>query len=899
MTAVTEPTPPPTDVVDRYHLKPSRFVSAAVSLFEGVDPKTQEPVLVRVLRDDAFASTAERQRARRELQKLTTVRHDALASVVEVGEANELTWYARELVEGETLAEVISREGAIEAGEAAWMASKTAAALAELHKHGVQHRDLRPERIVLREDGSVKVLDAAVGRVTRLSDGRVVPGVPGYVAPEAVSGRLVSFRSDLYALGAVLYEALAGKPTFPVADVARRVQLQTEGDPEALPTTLPDGLVRFVTTLLAREQRDRPFSAQQVERQLEPFAVPPDSDDLGIGERTIALDTPATDPAKGPSGASSNAPPPMTAAARNDEADNALTGLHEDLEIPLPGASTIMGMSAPTVAEMNAQTQGAPSTVDSAVATTPSGAVTNATGANPATGVTRLPKMPTLPPIPGVAARASQPSGVPGVGPPGRKATIVGMPMNELRSSAPTAAPPSPSLAPAPRPIAGAGLEYDDLGDTTVNDDSRMFGSPGAQPAPQGSAVPPFPDVSPQRMPTTPPMRPGAVATMQGMGGPYDPMSSTVMAAAPVGFMGPQTVSSTVSMQMPGGVAVPPPPAQAPFGAQPQAGYAGYAQQGYASVPAPVSAPKRSMAPALAAAALLVVGVASAGGYAIARYNSQHENSPTTVVPTVATPTPLTPTPVAAPPPPVAAPPPLVAAPPPPVAAPPPPVAAPPPPVAVPPPPVAAPAPPQPVARANPPEPGPERRPRNETAQPGSRTTAQNTQPGSRTTAQNTQPGSRTTAQNTQAQPAQTGSRITTQTQPAQTGSRTAPQPTQTASTAAAAGDARIQEAIRARNYPQARTLLQAALRSQPNSAPLHAQLGNVLDRLGDRPGALAEYRTAVRLDRRNPSYLHRMADLQIATNDRNGAIATLRQILTVAPNDRAARARLTQLGAT
>ena len=121
--------------------------------------------------------------------------------------------------------------------------------------------------------------------------------------------------------------------------------------------------------------------------------------------------------------------------------------------------------------------------------------------------------------------------------------------------------------------------------------------------------------------------------------------------------------------------------------------------------------------------------------------------------------------------------------------------------------------------------------------------------------------------------------------------------PAPAATGAVSANDPRITEALRTRNYPQARTLIQGALRSQPNNAGLHAQLGNVFERLGDRNAALNEYRTATRIDRRNTAYLHRLADLQIATGDRAGATATLRQIIAITPNDRGAQARLQALG--
>lgn len=132
---------------------------------------------------------------------------------------------------------------------------------------------------------------------------------------------------------------------------------------------------------------------------------------------------------------------------------------------------------------------------------------------------------------------------------------------------------------------------------------------------------------------------------------------------------------------------------------------------------------------------------------------------------------------------------------------------------------------------------------------------------------------------------------------------RTAPRPVNVRPTTrpAATADAGVAttpltEAIRRQDWPAARRLLTDHLRSRPNDAAAHAQLGYVLDRLGDSQGALAQYRSATRLDRRNTRYLHRLADLQVATGDRPGAITTLQQILRINPSEPAARARLDQL---
>lgn len=113
-----------------------------------------------------------------------------------------------------------------------------------------------------------------------------------------------------------------------------------------------------------------------------------------------------------------------------------------------------------------------------------------------------------------------------------------------------------------------------------------------------------------------------------------------------------------------------------------------------------------------------------------------------------------------------------------------------------------------------------------------------------------------------------------------------------------AADDPRIAAALRARDWAGARTLLESALRSSPNNATLHAQHGNVLDRLGQQPEALAAYQRAARIDRRNTGYLHRIADLQLASGQRDAAVTTLRQILRINPQEPAAQHRLEALGA-
>ncbi|MFO0624404.1 MAG: serine/threonine-protein kinase [Polyangiales bacterium] len=289
----------PQELAEKYGLTEARYTSATGSLYEGKDPGTGGVVIVKVMRERAFATPTDRQRVRRELQKLVQVRHPSLAPILEAGDIDDVTYVVRDFIAGETLGERITSRGRLSAKEAALIGGRVASALAELHRHGVLHRDLRPGHILLGSDGAIYVLDASVGRHFTSSEGRALTGTAGYVAPEAIQGKLVSFRSDLYALGAVLYESLAGVPPYMGLDPQRVLQMQCETDPEPLDSSVPAAMSKLVLNLLQRDARERPFSAQQLERQLEPFAsptspaaaVPPDYDDSDA--RTVARPSPS------------------------------------------------------------------------------------------------------------------------------------------------------------------------------------------------------------------------------------------------------------------------------------------------------------------------------------------------------------------------------------------------------------------------------------------------------------------------------------------------------------------------------------------------------------------------------------------------------------------------------
>ena len=157
----------PDDLVKRFRASTPRFAGPTSVLYDGTDPASGKPLLIKVLRDTAIASASEKQRVLRELHKLSQVRHPALPEIAGQGEADGKVWIAREFIEGDSLAERIGRSGQLPVGESARIAGKIAAALVEMHRHGVLHRDVRPGHVMLTPAGAVKLLDGGGDGFTR------------------------------------------------------------------------------------------------------------------------------------------------------------------------------------------------------------------------------------------------------------------------------------------------------------------------------------------------------------------------------------------------------------------------------------------------------------------------------------------------------------------------------------------------------------------------------------------------------------------------------------------------------------------------------------------------------------------------------------------------------------
>jgi serine/threonine-protein kinase len=208
----------PAELMQRFRIADTIGDGDTGTLLRAEEPQSGRSGVIKILKSRALSSASERQRLKRELVKQSTLANPHLALPVVTGEAGGTLWLFRDWIDGETLRDRLDRDGPLPTPESLSVAAQIAAALDELHRAGLLHRDLQPGHIMLSAGpgGVPKVTLIDAGLAGRIETDTVfdVLGTPAYVSPEQAKGKLVSFRSDLYALGCVLFEMGCGKPPY-------------------------------------------------------------------------------------------------------------------------------------------------------------------------------------------------------------------------------------------------------------------------------------------------------------------------------------------------------------------------------------------------------------------------------------------------------------------------------------------------------------------------------------------------------------------------------------------------------------------------------------------------------------------------------------------------------------
>jgi tetratricopeptide (TPR) repeat protein/tRNA A-37 threonylcarbamoyl transferase component Bud32 len=267
---------------DRYLLERKLGQGGMATVYLARDIKHDRLVALKVLHPE-LATSLGPERFQREVRTVARLQHPHILTVLDSGEASGQLWFTMPYVEGESLRDRLRREGQLPVEDAVRIAIEAARGLDCAHQHGIVHRDVKPENILLTNDGSTLVADFGLARALgdaedQLTQTGMVLGTPVYMSPEQASGGLVDARTDVYALGCVFYEMLAGEPPFtgstPLAITAKRLAGEAPRV-RLLRSAVPPAIDAAVARALAPVPADRFGSMADLVRALGEHAHAP------------------------------------------------------------------------------------------------------------------------------------------------------------------------------------------------------------------------------------------------------------------------------------------------------------------------------------------------------------------------------------------------------------------------------------------------------------------------------------------------------------------------------------------------------------------------------------------------------------------------------------------------
>ncbi len=261
---------------DRYQVGDTLGFGGMSEVHRGRDLRLGRDVAIKVLRADLARDPSFQTRFRREAQNAASLNHPAIVAVYDTGETpgetGTIPYIVMEYVDGETLRDLLKREGSLAPKRAMEIIADVCAALDFSHRHGIVHRDIKPANVMLTRAGAVKVMDFGIARA--VADGQAtmtataaVIGTAQYLSPEQARGEAVDARSDVYSTGCVLFELLVGAPPFtgdsPVAVAYQHVR----EDPKA-PSEVKPGLPRELDSIVLKALNKNPLNRYQTAAEM-------------------------------------------------------------------------------------------------------------------------------------------------------------------------------------------------------------------------------------------------------------------------------------------------------------------------------------------------------------------------------------------------------------------------------------------------------------------------------------------------------------------------------------------------------------------------------------------------------------------------------------------------------
>ena len=256
----------------RYRLKSRIAIGGMGEVWQAHDEVILRDVAIKILKPEYMGDPGFLERFRTEARHAAMVDHQGIANVFDYGEDSGSAFLVMELVPGDSLAKILERDKRLPGEQVMDIIAQTARALHEAHVAGLVHRDVKPGNLLITPTGQVKITDFGIARVAdqvSLTATGQVMGTVQYLAPEQATGKQATPATDVYSLGIVAYEALAGVRPF-TGDTQMAIAMSQINDaPAPLPDDVPAPIAALVMSCLAKKPAGRPTSALDLAEQAE------------------------------------------------------------------------------------------------------------------------------------------------------------------------------------------------------------------------------------------------------------------------------------------------------------------------------------------------------------------------------------------------------------------------------------------------------------------------------------------------------------------------------------------------------------------------------------------------------------------------------------------------------
>ena len=259
----------------RYEIQELIGVGGMAMVYKAYDNIDDKTVAIKILKDEFLGNEDFIRRFKNESKAIAVLSHPNIVKVYDVSFGDRIQYIVMEYIDGITLKEYIGQQHVISWKEAVHFTVQILQALQHAHEKGVVHRDVKPQNIMLLQDGTIKVTDFGIALVTT-NDTRTMTknaiGSVHYIAPEQAKGSVTDGKADIYSVGVMLYEMLTGKLPFDADSAVSVAIMQLQNDPKPpreINSSIPEGLEEITLRAMRKEPRQRYESAREMLEAIE------------------------------------------------------------------------------------------------------------------------------------------------------------------------------------------------------------------------------------------------------------------------------------------------------------------------------------------------------------------------------------------------------------------------------------------------------------------------------------------------------------------------------------------------------------------------------------------------------------------------------------------------------